>query len=66
VLKADDDGSLSVLTDPPVSGAVVVCGDSGAIGDGEVIGVPIAEGGGGVAVVCGAVGVVSFGAAFDD
>jgi hypothetical protein len=65
VLKADGDGSLSVLTVPPVSGAVVICGGRGATGDGEVIGVPITEGGG-VVVVWGAVGVVSFGAAFDD
>jgi hypothetical protein len=45
---------------------VVTGGDSGAIGGAEVIGVPITDAGGVVAVVCGAIGAVSFGAAFDD
>jgi hypothetical protein len=65
VLEADGEGILSDLTVPPVSGVVVVWGGSGAIGGGEVIGVPTAGGWVGVAVACGTVGVVSFGADFD-
>jgi hypothetical protein len=65
-LSAVGEGSLSVLTVPPVSGVVVNCGDNGAIGGAEVIGVPITEAGGVVVVACGAVGAVSFGADFDD
>ena len=56
---------MSVLTVPPVSGVVVICGDSGAIGDGEVIGVPIADGGGVVVVCEGAAGDVIVGPDFD-
>jgi len=63
VLEADAEGSLSVLTAPPVNGVVLNWGDSGAIGEGEVIGDPMADGGAGVVVVCGAIGAVSFGGA---
>jgi hypothetical protein len=65
-LSAEGEGSLSILTVPPVRGVVVNCGDNGAIGGAEVIGGPITEAGGVVVVACGAVGAVSFGAAFDD
>ena len=65
-LSAEGEGSLSILTGPPARGVVVTGGDSGAIGGAEVIGVPITDAGGVVAVVCGAIGAVSFGAAFDD
>ena len=45
------EGSLSVLTAPPVRGVVAICGDSGAIGDADVIGVPMSDGGGAVVVL---------------
>ena len=64
-LGAMGDGSRSFRTDPPGSGVVESCGDSGAIDGAEVIGVPTADGGGAVVVDCGAAGVVSFGADFD-
>ena len=51
LLRAVGDGNLSFLTVPPVRGVVVICGGKGAIGAGEVIGVPTAEGGGDVVVV---------------
>ena len=38
-------GSRSFLTEPPVRGVVVICGDSGAILGAEDNGAPIAEGG---------------------
>jgi hypothetical protein len=50
VLEGDDEGTLVVML-PPVSGVVVICGESGAIGESGVMGVPIAEEGGGVTVV---------------
>ena len=52
-------------TDPPVNGVLEICGDSGAIDGAEVIGVPMAAGGGPVIVDCGVAGAVSFGADFD-
>ena len=64
-LGATGDGSRSFRTDPPEIGVVESCGDSGAIDGAEVIGVPMADGGGAVVVDCGAAGVVSFGADFD-
>jgi hypothetical protein len=62
VLPEDGEGILSVLTLPPVRGIVVVCGESGAVGEGDVIGAPIADEEGAV-VAGGAAGAVSFGAA---
>jgi hypothetical protein len=66
VLKALGEGNLSGRTDPVERGVVENCGDSGAIDGAEVIGVPMAAGGGAVVVDCGAAGAVSFGAPFDD
>jgi hypothetical protein len=68
VLEGDDDGTLVVML-PPVSGVVVICGDSGAIGESGVMGAPIAEEGGGVGVPCGTGlggGGVMVGLDFDD
>ena len=50
VLKGEGDGTL-VVTLPPVSGVVVICGDSGAIGESGLMGDPMAGGGGEVGVV---------------
>ena len=66
VLKALGEGNLSGRTDPVERGVVESCGDSGAIDGAEVIGVPMAVGGGAVVVDCGVAGAVSFGAPFDD
>jgi len=46
VLKGDDDGTL-VVTLPPVSGVVVICGDSGAICTSPSEAAPSAPRGGG-------------------
>lgn len=57
---------MSVRTVPPETGvAVVSCGDKGAIGGAEVIGVPMVETGGVVVVVCGAAVDGSLGADLD-
>jgi len=56
-------GSRSFLTEPPVRGVVVICGDSGAILGAEDTGAPIAEGGVGAGVEAGAAGADNFGAA---
>ena len=52
-------------TAPPVNGVLEIWADKGAIDGAEVIGVPMADGGGPVVVDCGAAGAVSFGADFD-
>jgi len=54
-------GSRSFLTEPPVRGAVLICGDSGAILGAAGIGAPVA--GGGVGVRVGAAGADNLGAA---
>jgi hypothetical protein len=56
-------GSRSFLTEPPVRGVVVICGDSGAILGAEDTGAPIAEGGVGAGVGAGAAGADNFGSA---
>ena len=50
VLKGDGDGTL-VATLPPVSGVVVICGESGAIGESGLMGAPMAGGGGAAGVI---------------
>ena len=50
VLEGEGDGTLVVMV-PPVSGVVVICGDSGAIGESGLMGAPIAGGGGAAGMV---------------
>ena len=48
--EGDGDGTL-VVTLPPVSGVVVICGESGAIGESGLMGAPMAGGGGAAGVI---------------